>query len=111
MLRAPVAPRGRTEEGLLTLVSQYRGRGGGGRGGGRGRGRGRGPPVMEKRAGPPMNEEIQFPEVRVVLANPDGKDDMLGVMSRDEAIARAEDEGQDLVLVRPALAIAFARGS
>jgi translation initiation factor IF-3 len=57
-----------------------------------------------------MNEEIQFPEVRVVLANPDGKDDMLGVMSRDEAIARAEDEGQDLVLVRPALATAFAPG-
>mmetsp|Transcript_55465 Transcript_55465/g.131713 ORF Transcript_55465/g.131713 Transcript_55465/m.131713 type:complete len:301 (-) Transcript_55465:60-962(-) len=56
---------------------------------------------MEKARGPPMNEEIQFPEVRVVLANPDGKDDMLGIMPRDEAIRRAEDEGMDLILVSP----------
>ena len=86
--------------GVRTLVSQYRGRGGGG-GGGRGRGRGRGdrrPPVQK---GPPMNEFISFPEMRVVVANPDGKDTMLGVMSKEEALARAEDLGMDLVVVSP----------
>ena len=41
--------------------------------------------------GPPMNDKIPFPEMRVVVANADGKDDMLGVMSKDEALARAED--------------------
>ena len=97
-LRAPAGPRG-TQEGSLTIVSQFRGGRGRGGGGGRGRGRGRGPPVIEKARGPPMNEEIQFAEVRVVLANPEGKDDMLGIMSRDEAIKRSEDEGMDLVLV------------
>mmetsp|Transcript_86124 Transcript_86124/g.126003 ORF Transcript_86124/g.126003 Transcript_86124/m.126003 type:complete len:423 (-) Transcript_86124:317-1585(-) len=82
--------------GVQTLVSQYRGRGGGG---GRGRGRGdRRPPVNK---GPPMNERIPFPEMRVVVANPDGKDDMLGVMSKEEALARAEDLGMDLVVVSP----------
>jgi len=39
--------------------------------------------------------------LRVVVANPDGKDDMLGVMSREEALAAAEDRGQDLVMVSP----------
>jgi len=48
-----------------------------------------------------MNDKIPFPEMRVVVANPDGKDDMLGVMSKDEALARAEDLGMDLVVVSP----------
>lgn len=48
-----------------------------------------------------MNEKIPFPEMRVVVANPDGKDDMLGVMSKDEALARAEDLGMDLIVVSP----------
>jgi len=39
--------------------------------------------------------------MRVVVANPDGKDDMLGVMSKEEALAAAEDRGQDLVVVSP----------
>jgi len=82
--------------GVQTLVSQYRGRGGGG---GRGRGRGdRRPPVNK---GPPMNERIPFPEMRVVVANPDGKDDMLGVMSKEEALARAEDLVGSLPLSLP----------
>lgn len=51
--------------------------------------------------GPPMNDKIPFPEMRVVVANADGKDDMLGVMSKDEALARAEDLGMDLVVVSP----------
>jgi len=83
--------------GVQTLVSQYRGRGRGG--GGRGRGRGdRRPPVSQ---GPPMNERIPFPEMRVVVANPDGKDDMLGVMSKEEALARAEDLVGSLPLSLP----------
>ena len=56
-------------------------------------------PVQNK--GPPMNDKITFPEMRVVVANPDGKDEMLGVMSREEALARAEDYGMDLVVVSP----------
>ena len=72
--RAPSA------RGVLTLVSQYRGRGRGGR---------LVRPPQNK--GPPMNDKIPFPEMRVVVANADGKDDMLGVMSKDEALARAED--------------------
>jgi translation initiation factor IF-3 len=48
-----------------------------------------------------MNEFIPFPEMRVVVANPDGKDTMLGVMSKEEALARAEDLGMDLVVVSP----------
>jgi len=48
-----------------------------------------------------MNDEIVFPVIRVVVANPDGKDEMLGVMSREEAIAAADDRGQDLVVVSP----------
>jgi len=48
-----------------------------------------------------MNDKIPFPEMRVVVANPDGKDDMLGVMNKEEALARAEDLGMDLVVVSP----------
>ena len=70
--------------GVLTLVSQYRGRGRGG--GGRMQ-----RPVTPQNKGPPMNDRIPFPEMRVVVANSNGKDDMLGVMSKDEALARAED--------------------
>ena len=48
-------------------------------------------PVTPQNKGPPMNDRIPFPEMRVVVANSNGKDDMLGVMSKDEALARAED--------------------
>lgn len=48
-----------------------------------------------------MNAAITFASVRVVVSNPDGKDDMLGVLTRDEALAMAAERGQDLVLVSP----------
>jgi translation initiation factor IF-3 len=79
------------QDGVRTIVSQYRGRG-------RGRGQLRRPP---QNTGPPMNDKIPFPEMRVVVANPDGKDEMLGVMNKEEALARAEDLGMDLVVVSP----------
>lgn len=60
--------------------------------------RGRAPPVRENR--PPMNDEIEARELRVVTPNPQGKDEPLGIMSRDEALAKAEQMGGlDLILV------------
>lgn len=60
--------------------------------------RGRGPPVKEKK--PPMNDEIQAGELRVVTPNPKGKDEPLGIMSRDDALAKAKEMGGlDLILV------------
>ena len=51
---------------------------------------------------PPMNLEIDPIEVRVTLPNPPGKDEPLGVMHRDEALAKAKElGGLDLVLVNP----------
>ena len=74
---------------LNAIVSQYRGGGGGGgmrRGGGR---------FGERRfdtapKGPPMNGDILAPEVRVIASNPDGRDEMLGILTRSEALAQAE---------------------
>jgi len=57
------------------------------------------PPPQVK--GPPMNSDINFPEMRVVVANPDGKDEMLGVLTREEALAAADERGVDLVLMSP----------
>lgn len=60
--------------------------------------RGRGPPVKEKR--PTMNEEIKPGDLRVTTPNPKGKDDILGVMSREDALAKAKEMGGlDLILV------------
>lgn len=56
------------------------------------------PIVVEKK--PTMNEEIEANELRVVTPNPKGKDDILGVMSRAEALAKAKEMGGlDLILV------------
>ena len=43
------------------------------------------------------NHEIRVPRVRVIGS--DGE--MIGVLSRDEALSRAEDEGLDLVEIQP----------
>ena len=57
-----------------------------------------GPPVQEVK--PVMNQEITAPELRVVTPNPGGKDEALGIMSRAEALQRAEEMGGlDLILV------------
>ena len=50
---------------------------------------------------PPMNAGIDAPELRVVVASADGKDEMLGILPRDEALARAVEAGVDLVLISP----------
>ena len=48
-----------------------------------------------------MNDEISFPELRVVVASSSGgKDEALGIMSRKDALARAQAEGGlDLILI------------
>ena len=49
-----------------------------------------------------MNDEIQAGELRVVTPTPLGKDEALGIMSRDEALAKAREMGGlDLILVNP----------
>ena len=76
------------------MVAQMRGRGRGRGGGGRGRGGrgGRGAPIVARADDVIMNDDIPFDEIRVVLSNPDGRDEMLGIMSKDEALAQAEDK-------------------
>jgi translation initiation factor IF-3 len=57
-------------------------------------------PVKEKK--PPMNDEIAPGDLRVTTPNAKGKDEILGVMSRDEALAKAKEMGGlDLILVNP----------
>ena len=52
---------------------------------------------------PPMNDEISAPELRVVVVDLSGQseDESLGVISRAEAIAKADEIGVDLVLTAP----------
>jgi translation initiation factor IF-3 len=57
-------------------------------------------PSVEQK--PPMNEEITAPELRVLTPNSRGKDEPLGILSRAEALAKAEEMGGlDLILVNP----------
>jgi translation initiation factor IF-3 len=56
------------------------------------------PPVKEVR--PPMNEQIDNRDLRVVTPTARGKDEPLGIMTRDEALAKAKEMGGlDLILV------------
>jgi translation initiation factor IF-3 len=51
---------------------------------------------------PPMNNEVPPVEVRVTYPNGAGKDEPLGVMHRDAALAKAKEMGGlDLILVNP----------
>ena len=58
-------------------------------------------PPPKKEDTPPMNQEIKAKELRVVVANnAGGKDDPLGIISREEALAKAKELGNlDLVLI------------
>ena len=56
------------------------------RGGGRPRG-----PVRTIEVKPMMNEGINFPEMRVVTQNPMGKDEPVGVMTREKGIEMAKE--------------------
>lgn len=56
--------------------------------------------VVENR--PPLNEEVPNCELRVLTPNSKGKDEPLGIMSRDEALTKAREMGDlDLILVNP----------
>jgi translation initiation factor IF-3 len=52
-------------------------------------------PRLEKKNIPPINDNIRFNEVQVILE--DGEN--LGVVSRSEALRHAQDAGLDLVLI------------
>jgi len=65
---------------------------------GRGRGRGSwGPPPVQDTT--PINGAIQFESMRVMVDVGDGTDEMLGVMTKDEALAAARERELDLVLI------------
>jgi hypothetical protein len=85
---------------LSTIVAQWRGGSGGGGGGARRGGRQDPRKFDNTPKGPPMNAAITFASVRVVVSNPDGKDDMLGVLTRDEALAMAAERVCSLRLLR-----------
>jgi translation initiation factor IF-3 len=49
-----------------------------------------------------MNNEIQQNELRVTIASKEGKDEILGVMSKAEALAKAQEMGGlDVILINP----------
>jgi translation initiation factor IF-3 len=51
---------------------------------------------------PPMNNEITQTELRVTIGTKEGKDEILGVMSKSEALAKAQElGGLDLILINP----------
>ena len=66
---------------------------------GRGRGRGRYGQQAPVRDTTPINGAIPFDEMRVMLDAGGGMDEMLGVMTKDEALAAARERELDLVLV------------
>ena len=62
----------------------------------------RGRPGAQKREQvvlPPMNAQIQQELLRVTVDRGEDEDEVLGIISREEAIARAEEEGVDLVMI------------
>lgn len=55
---------------------------------------------VEREPAPTMNEEITQSTLRVLAPNPNGKDEPLGVLTREEALAKAKElGGLDLILV------------
>ncbi|KAL3788740.1 hypothetical protein HJC23_012296 [Cyclotella cryptica] len=67
----------------------------------RGGGRTRGAPKPTEFV-PPMNDEITEKEVRVTVGTKEGKDEILGVMSKAQALAKAQElGGLDLILINP----------
>jgi translation initiation factor IF-3 len=60
----------------------------------------RGAPPVVKEQRPPMNAEITANELRVVAPNPKGKDVPLGIMTLEEALAKARElGGLDLIMI------------
>jgi translation initiation factor IF-3 len=52
-----------------------------------------------KEVKPPMNNEIEASELRVIYQDDKGKDEALGIMSKAEAVAKAQELGDDLDLI------------
>ena len=48
---------------------------------------------------PPLNEKIIQPLLRVVVDRGEADDEVLGIITRDEALERAREEGVDLVMI------------
>ncbi|KAL3786078.1 hypothetical protein ACHAWO_006700 [Cyclotella atomus] len=66
------------------------------------RGGGRRQPMKKAEYIPPMNNEIAQTSLRVTIGTKDGKDEILGVMSKSEALAKAQElGGLDLILINP----------
>jgi translation initiation factor IF-3 len=83
-----------------TVLWMNRPMGGGGGGGNRNSGGKRYQPRVDPVARPPMNNEIPSGELRVVTPSPNGKDIALGVMTREEALAKAIELGNlDVILI------------
>jgi len=53
--------------------------------------------VIEQR--PPMNEDIKYPKLRVVTQNPMGKDEPVGIMTREEGLVMAKEVGRGFGVV------------
>jgi len=66
---------------------------------GRGRGRGRGYAAPVVKDTTPINGAIPYDEMRVMVDAGGGTDDMLGVMSKDDALVQARERDLDLVLI------------
>lgn len=66
----------------------------------RGGGKRKGGGLKVKEFVPPMNNEIKHDELRVNVASKDGRDEALGVMSKQDALAKAKElGGLDLILI------------
>lgn len=63
------------------------------------RGRGRGPPRAPVIDRTPINENIKFETMRVMVDAGGGNDEMLGIMNKEEALAEARERELDLVLI------------
>ena len=66
---------------------------------GRGRGRGRGYMPEPVKDTTPINGAIPFESMRVMVDAGAGNDEMLGIMSKDEALSAARERDLDLVLI------------
>jgi len=64
---------------------------------GRGRGRGQQPAPVKDTT--PINGAIPYDELRVMIDAGGGSDEMLGIMSKDDALAAARERELDLVLI------------
>jgi len=64
-----------------------------------GRGRRYSQPAPKPKDNTPINDAINFEEVRVVIDIPGEPDELLGVMSKSDAIAAAGERDLDLVLI------------